>query len=273
MDPVQVAQFPYEGTPVFPVETPVEATTPDSPTETKTDTTPTPAPEGGETTGEETKTGSENNFADHPRWKEREEDWKGRFNSQEERHTKSLADLREEFETKLTNAQPTKTEDTTPAPTQIPAWFGGDDDQWADFQTWNKALLKETRDAAKEEAVGEVEKKTASNVKAIKEATVYMNEQIAEIQTDKILNPDGTKIDRNKLLKIVVDNDLVDSKGRWNYKAAFGLMKSQPAIPATTDVEGKKKLAAATTDDTAVETKPSEVTTSEDFKKPGNRPW
>lgn len=267
------AQFPSEGAPAFPVETPVENTTTTPPVEEKTDTTPTPATGGEENpdVNKETKPDGENtNFAEHPRWIEREADWKDRFNKQEERHTTSLAELRKEFEEKIGAVQPQKTEN---APTQIPSWFGGDEQQWVDFQEYNNQLLSNAKDSAKKEVTGELEKKTASEQKSIEDATTYMNEQILDIEGDKDLNPTGAKIDKNKLLKIVIDNDLVDSKGKWNYKAGYNIMKSQPAIPTTNDTEEKKKLAAATTEEAGAETKPPEVTTSAYFKKPGNRPW
>lgn len=273
MTEIGSTQFKTEGQPAFPVA--------DTGNEN-----PASSSEGKETDGDQTqsqdgeqnpadaevgkKDGSEDaGFLDHPRWKQREDDWKGRFNDQEQRHTSELAKLREEFDGKLKGLAPK--EDAAAADTidEVPSWFGGDEKQWKEFQEWNSGLVAKAR----EEAVGEIKAKTDAEQKAISDATTYFNEQVLSLESDKELNPKGEKIDRNKLLKFVLDNDLVDSKGRWNYRAAYLAMRGAvpaQAKPSTTD---RKNLAASTTSDKSAEAKQPDYTTSDDFQKEGGRPW
>lgn len=216
---------------------------------------------------DESKNGDDKstNFADHPRWKEREDDWKNRFNDQEKRHSEELAKLREELSSKLDGLNKSKPNENA----EVPPWFGGDETQWQEFQKWNESLVSK----AKSEALKEFETKSTSEQKAIDEATNYFQEEIAKLESDKTLNPNGEKVDKNKLLKFVLDNDLVDSKGRWNYRAGYQIMKSVSSQSKNNAVDEKKKLAGATTSDNKAEQKSAPFATSADFSKPSNRPW
>ena len=270
-------QFKTEGSPAFPVaDTGNE--NPASPSEGKETNGDQTQSQGGEQipadAGDGTKDGTEVKDAgllEHPRWKERENDWKGRFNDQEQRHTQELGKLREEFDAKLKGIVPPKVDDDIEGMTsEIPSWFGGDEKQWAEFQKWNEGLVAK----ASEKQIGEIKAKTEAEQKAIDDATTYLNDQVASIESDKALNPKGEKIDRNKLLKIVLDNELVDTKGRWNYKAGYLLMKGSPATQAkAADTTDRKNLAASTTTEKSAETKAPDYATSEDFQKQGARPW
>jgi len=198
-------------------------------------------------------------FLDHPRWKEREEDWKKRFNDQETRHQNDIKAIREEFGGKReANAEQTK----------IPSWFGGTQEQWDAYRADRDTEIK----AAEERAIERIKGEKSSEEKAVKEATEYMQSEISAIETDKELNPDGSKVDPNKLLKFVLDNDLVDSKGRWNYRAGFRLMKANGGTTTQNNNGDRKKIAGATTSESKAESKPQAFKTSADFK--GNkRPW
>lgn len=196
-------------------------------------------------------------FQEHPRWKEREENWKTRFNDQETRHTDAIEKLREDFgKDRKDNATQTK----------VPSWFGGDEEQWAAFRADQDTKIKE----AEERVVKRFEKQKETADKAVTDATEFMQSEISEIESDKELNPDGSKIDPNKLLKFVLDNDLVDSKGRWNYRAGFRLMKV--GGKTTKDTKDRKKIASATTSESKSESKPTDYKTRDDFKA-GNKPW
>lgn len=206
--------------------------------------------------------GEKQNLHENPRWKEREDDWKDRFNEQETRHVTAVNEMREEFDKKLTGLQPK--EAITEA---VPEWWGGDAEQYQSFKVWNTANLE-----ANEKSV--IEKMTAAqnaDTARVTEAQEYMNSEVEAIQKDPVLNPTGGKIDKNKLLKIVLDNDLVDSDGKWNYKVGMRLM-SQTA-PKAVDKTDRKNLANATGSDRHSETQKSNVMTSKDFNDPTKRPW
>jgi len=260
-------QFKQEGQNPFAVETPGNENPSDSPTEIN-DTLPTPSSEGEQKPDDKKPVEGEGNFNDHPRWKERETDWTKRFNDQEARHTAELEKIRQDLEAKFA------TKETPPAGAeQVPSWFGGDEDQWKEFQSWNNSLLSEAEKRGVEKAMKGIEEKTIAEQNAIKEATDYFEAEVTALESDKTVNPQGEKVDRNKLLKFVLDNDMVDSKGRWNYKAGFLAMRGASSNPSKPNNGERRTIAGATIDDKKSEERSSGVTTSDDFNKPGARPW
>jgi hypothetical protein len=195
-------------------------------------------------------------FHQHPRWKERETEWDRRYNEQETRHQDDLKKMREEFGTaKKDNAGEVK----------IPSWFGGNQEQFDAYRADRDAEIK----TAAEWMMNREKSAKLAEQKAVDDATAYMQGEVTSIEGDKKLNPDGKKIDPNKLLKIVMENDLIDSKGRWNYRAGFKIMEQ---ASTTSPKNGDKKfIAGATTSEARGESKLAGFKTSNDFKK--NRPW
>ena len=251
------AQFRTEGQPAFPVADTEKDPSAGSQPDVKPETDEAPSPEGDPSKGNTpAKPETDIPFHEHPRWKEREESWNKRFNEQETRHQDDLRKIREEFGAKR-EANAEKTE--------IPSWFGGTQEQWDQFRAHEDQKLKDAEERAIQRIKGEKEQMS----KLEQEATDFFRSELAAIEADKDLNPDGAKIDPNKLLKIAVDNDLVDSKSRWNYRAAFRIYKAQS--PAPVDTKRRKELAGATTSEAKAETTPKPFKTSNDFKV--KRPW
>ena len=270
MSQEQQTQFRQEGEPAFPVEDKEKDNSTESSTvEKETSTEQTQSQEGEKDSSVDKKVEGVENFAEHPRWKEREEDWKTRFNDQEVRHTKMLTDLKEELTTKFGQQDNSQENKATETSKEIPSWFNGDEQQWQEFQVWNKSLI----DTARSEAVKDIESKSEAEQKRIDDATKYFSDEVTAIENDKTLNPKGDKVDRNKLLKAALDFDLVDSKGRWNYKAAWRFLNNSSNKAQTAVIDEKKKVASATTSEKSGETKPAPYMTNEDFAKPGARPW
>lgn len=208
-------------------------------------------------------------FHKHPRWTERESEWNTRFNDQEKRHQDDLKAIREEFgEKRQQNADATK----------IPSWFGGTKEQWDAYRADRDEELK----LAGERAIAGLEKKTQSaseaEKKAVADATDFMKSEMEAIEGDKTLNPSGVKVDAEKLLKVVLENELIDTHGRWNYRAGFRILTGQTTVATATTVKksnttDRKEVAAATTDGGKGgddKSKPS-IATSETFKR--DRPW
>lgn len=256
-------QFKVEGQPAFPTANKENDNSSTSSTD-QTNGDQTQSHEGEQTQADK-KDGAEvgkGDLHEEPRWKEREEDWKSRFNKQEERHVQELQKIREDFDTKFGELD----KKGSLAPKDVPAWFGGDESQWSDFAKYNEGLISQ----AEERAYKRLTSTQAEEQKRIGEATSYFNEQVIAIESDKDLNPRSEKVDRNKLLKAALDFDLVDSQGRWNYKAAWQFLRNQ-ASPANN--QDRKNLANATTSDRRAETKQTGFVTSSDFQNPANRPW
>lgn len=260
-----MATFTKEGQELNPTVETEKDNSADSSTE-ETDTDSTQSQEEEENSGADKKENSEdeqNSLDKHPRWREREDNWKDRFNKQEERHVQSLQELREEFESKYGK------KDTEVSFDDVPEWFGGDEDAYKKYLN-DQSIL---RNQIKEETLNAISEKGKKEEQAQKEATEYMNSEIANIEKDKELNPDGVKIDRNKLLKYVLDNELVDTKGKWNYKAGWRIMQAGIKSVKSDALKERKNIAAATTSEGRAESEKPDYSTSEDFKNPQNRPW
>ena len=251
-----MTEFKTEGQPAFPV-TDKEETSTESSTESAN------ADQTGSSTQDKKEDGTKTDGVDerlfnHPRWIERDNDWKERFNNQEKRHVEEIEQIREEIrggnkETKTTS-------------TEVPSWLGGDENQWVAFQEWNTQLITN----AITETLKEFQTRSTSEQRAVDDATTFFNGEVTAIESDKTLNPQGVKIDRNKLLKTALDFDLVDSKGRWNYRAAWRFLQNGQTKPDTKD---RKDIASATTSERGSDTKPPAFMTTSDFKNPANRPW
>ena len=275
------AEFRVEGEPAFPATENKETdNSSGSPTGEKTNTEQTQSQEGEQATADTSKadgadSGEADKLMNHPRWQEREKDWKDRFNDQEKRHQDNLQSLREEFETKYGPKKPAENQsNNSDLPDTPPGWFGGDEAAWKEFKQWNEKQLGTAKDAARKEVLDEMKSKTDAEQKAIKDATDYLNSEVSAIEADKAVNPQSVKIDRNKLFKIVHDMKLVDTEGRWNYRAGFEIYKSQlGAGKGKSDTTDRKAIADATTSDKRSEPATPNVTSSTDFSKPGARPW
>lgn len=202
------------------------------------------------------------------RWIERENDWKKRFNDQEVRHTSEITKLREEF-AGLTKGLP-----TDKSSSEIPQWFGGEEDAWKQYEVHTQKLIDQATEMAVKKALGTIEERTTAEQKAIDDATQWWKAEADAIENDKELNPKGDKIDRNKLLKFTMDNEFIDMKTmKWDYRKAFKFMKPQDIFQVKKDLNERKNLAIAVTSDTRAESKPQAFKTTQDFKNPANRPW
>lgn len=257
-------EFKMEGQPAFP-STDGGNDNPSGSSPENTDGNQDPS-SGGSGENQTPKDGADAGFADHPRWKEREQDWTNRYNEQEKRHSEELAQLRQDMEEKLKGIGPKSEQDGEGMDPED--WFGGDAKSWAKFNAWHEERMQKAMEKFKSELSNEA----GESQKRLDEATTYFESEVKAIEADKGLNPNGAKVDRNKLLKCAMDNDLVDSKTRWNYRAAWRILQaSEPS--KKTDTTERKGFAAATTSDNRTDGKTPKVTSSQTFKDPSNRPW
>lgn len=254
-------QIRVEGQPAFPV------------TDTENDNSA--ASSAGEETGagNEEATGNEANAAEgadtgegsefhkHPAWQKREETWKTRFNDQEKRFQDEMRKFREELGPKSKPAAPAADQEA-----EIPEWFGGTLEQWKAY---------EAHMLSKAESVIEMREAKAREAKeaeesAVKDATDYLKNELKAIEADKELNPTGEKIDANRLLKFVLENNLIDTQNRWDYRKGFRFMK-QGEHTRSSHAGDRKKVAGATTSESRAEKPGTSLKTREDFQK--KRPW
>lgn len=260
------AGFQREGGIAFPTETTAEETGADSHSGDDNQDGETHSEEGGKNTPGDDK---DIPFHEHPRWKQREDEWNTRFNDQEKRHTDELTKALETIRTEIGD----KREDNA-SQTKIPAWFGGTQEQWDAYRADRDAELKAIGDKAETRAIERIKGEQEKEGKAVEEATTYLRTEIAAIEADKDLNPSGAKIDAEKLLKVVLDNQLIDTQGRWNYRAGMLILNGTHAPSTKPKVPDDKKVIAGASTSGGTggnDPKPKSFMTSADFKK--DRPW
>ena len=257
------AGFQREGATAFPTEATAEETAAASQAEKDNQEGDTHSQAGGNTADDK-----DIPFHEHPRWKQREEEWTGRFNEQETRHQSELKEaiegIRKEFGEKR---------DANAEQTAIPGWFGGSKEQWDAYRKDRDAELKSAGEAAVKAARESINSEQQASTKAVEDATKFMQLEISAIEADKALNPTGAKINEataKQLLQTVLDNELIDSKGRWNYRAGWKMLNSHAKTAHAPNKE-KKEVAASTTSESRAEEKPKAYKSSADFKK--SRPW
>ena len=200
------------------------------------------------------------------RWNERESQWKERFNQQEQRHLSEITKFREEVDGKFASVSKPAGDNAD----NVPSWFGGDEPNWREYSAHTQQLVQ----TAVKEALSTIQKSSAEEHKAVEDATQWMRDQIDEIESDTKLNPEGQKVDRNKLMKFTLENEFIDLKTmKWDYKKAFKFMKPIDIFQMKKDLKDKKLNASATMSENRAEAKPSAFRTSKDFSNPSERPW
>lgn len=206
------------------------------------------ADEGGKPKGEPKKTP----FHEHPRWKEREKDWNDKFDAlkreMSEASAKEIQELKAQIATrKEENAELTEAD--------IPDWFNGDLETYKKFDAHQTSRMQKmvsaAAKAAEENAVNRIKGESERETKAVQEATAWLESEISRLQDDPNLNPSGEPINRAELFAIAQENDLIDSKGRWNYQAAMKILAREQRNDGEDGDKNKqtlkKNIAAITT--------------------------
>lgn len=233
----------------------VTDTTSDSSTE-QTTTEETPSSEGDNTQNEDNIP-----FHKHPRWLKREEEWNQKLED-------TASSIRAEYEEKL---RPLEQRFASREEVEVPSWFGGDESAYKAYMADQQKIVEQ----AEERAINRIKQETEQKDKSLKEANSWFEDSVSEIESDKDLNPDGSKVDRNKLLKKAMDEELIDSKGRWNYKAAYKMLAADARMAAAPDpdaLKARQRVAAATTSESTAETKDVTFATGDSFRG-GKKPW
>lgn len=238
----------------------------ETPADSQPDKEPVEKPDNGtpaEGEGEKKK-----GFHEHPAWIEREQKWEQRMKDQEKTFNEKYATL----ESKIAERQEAHSELTD---ADVPDWFNGDLDTYKKYYAHQTKLMEDKATKIAEKLVEgkfkSMQEASEKQTKAVQEATDYFRSEVDRIEKDATLNPDGAKIDRQRLLEIAQEEDLIDSKGRWNWKAAFRVYKATETKTETDPKQNlKKNIAAITTkkDSTGGASRKS-IASSDTFKNKG----
>jgi hypothetical protein len=147
---------------------------------------------------------------------------------------------------------------------ELPSWWGGDEKQWTEFQ----AHLSTLEEKAAQRAISQFKSEQEQQKSAIESANAWFQSSINDLKSSGETIDDNTV---NRILKKAEEEQLIDSQGRWNYKAAWKLLKAEDtAATPKPNVDEKKQIAGAST---APQTEPEKRSykTSDDFR--GKKPW
>ena len=246
----ELANAPQEGqeTDLLSTETETPASPPEA--ETKEEVEETPSSEGSEQTEKRKPLHEDPVVQDY-------------LNRQIDKRAKELEEKHQTELQKIRDELAPKTKETPESNDDVPDWFGGDDTAWSKFQAYLGTMTRK----AKQEAIQELQESKSTEARLMQEATEYMNTEVANIENDKEMNPDGVKIDINRLGVIVDKFHLVDPKtSKWNWRGAWEIYKMQLPKAKEIDLSERKKLAATSSSNRAEEKTPV-IFSSKDFRR------
>lgn len=188
-------------------------------------------------------------FHEHPRWKERERQWK-----------ENIADLKkankEEIDRVLSSINKAK------EPKTIPNWFkglyGDDQNMWNEYRAGRKA----EREELKQEILSEQKEKNDKQKAEVQKWNEWVDVEVSKLKAD------GKTFKKNELLKVALDFKPTDDKGNISLEKAYELMqkfKTKDTKKAT----ARKKLADSTVSGTKGTESSKGFKTPKDFE--GNR--
>lgn len=193
-------------------------------------------------------------FDKHPRWQE----------MLQERN--SFREKAQEFESRLNQIQPIVEEyqkSLRQNEPEIPIWFNGDATQWRAF---NDEYIEKRIAQVEQNTIKRIEEKNNLERKRAQEAQEWIEGGL------KALESEFGEVDRNRILKTALDEDIVDSKGRYNLRAAYFIVKASESNAAAASKETSiRKKVISSSHDVGTEPKSREYRVSDDFKI--NRPW
>lgn len=140
---------------------------------------------------------------------------------------------------------------------RIPSYWNQEDvDGYKQFLEDQRRLVQE----AEERAVQRIKAEREGEEKRIRDANEWFEKSVSDIESN------GFKVDRNRLLKTAMDFELVDTQGRWNYKAAAEILKREEK---PIDLTEKKQVAASATSEPTPERKPKDYLTPGILRRKG----
>lgn len=188
------------------------------------------------------ETADEENTPYHKRWKQRE------------------AKLREEYEAEMERLKSELTSKSEPS-AFAKDLYGDNEEGKKNLEDFKRQLVAE----AKAEALMAVKQEKLQYENAVKRSEAWIDSQL------EALTAEGKSYDKNKLLKIVSDNQLLDAEGNWNIRAAHKIYEAENR-PDTEKSQARKQLADTTTARSKGDTSKKSKLSWEQMRKAGTHP-
>lgn len=166
-------------------------------------------------------------FHEHPRWKQREQE---------------LEELREQTVRQDQEISELKSRRSEPSDTEVPEWFrelyGDNAVAW---EKYNEHHASE-REAIKQEAVAEIERKAEAEVAETQKWNSWVENEIGKLKGE------GKEFDRNELINVMLTYRPTDPNNNFDFEAGYKIYEALKAKPATDPAKShaRKQLADST---------------------------
>jgi hypothetical protein len=211
-------------------------------------------PEDVAQTSEETPVEENIPFHEHPRWKQREEDWKTRFESQEQENNRRFEELQGKVQSvEQSNSVPEID------PTLIP--LIGDNPEA--HRAWKEMQQKE-RQQIRQDVAKEMSQKRQDEKDQVDRWNNWVDTEVSRLKTE------GRKFDKNALLKVALDYRPTDDKGNISFDKALTILEATKPRDSAKAKAKKEVASQVTSKATGGSAEPSKVITQKDVR---NRPW
>lgn len=173
-------------------------------------------------------------FHEHPRWKEVYGE------------LKELRDFKSEVQPVLESLRESK--ETKEVPTWFKTIYGEDENAWNQYREYSK----QEKESLKSEILGVIQEQQNKTTEESKKYDEWVNSELktlgSEIGEDLVSNPEKNTL-RNKILKTALEWAPVNTKGEYDFKKAYKILKLQdkPKEDPKPKSDERKKLASLET--------------------------
>lgn len=217
-------------------------------------------------------------FHEHPRWKQREQEWTDRLEKQKTEFDEKIATAVASALASSKPQSPKEDQLDAIAEGKIPAWFGGGKDtpeirsMWKEYVAEQKRIITDAEKRAEDRAFERMNQGKTAEERAVADANAWFENSVTKIEAEG-----GKRVDRNELLKYVLDNQIIDhATKRWDYAKGYRWMMAEKASGQGGNRQTRAEIAGATMSGSGKGGEKgggSSITTSDDFKDPQKRPW
>lgn len=226
-------------------------TSQESPAE-ENQTEPSPSSDGGQASPDSNPKEKNVPFDQHPRWIERENEWKTRF--------KTLEEKLSAFE----KAQESPAQPSIPRP--FVDLYGDNPEAWKRWQE----LSRIEREAVKQELVQEQQREQQRKAQEAERWNSWVVDSVAKLaeKHGKEIRKDSPEW--NELMKVTLDYSPTDEMGNISFEKGYDLMVKLRREESAEKSKARKSLASGTSPETKAEGAPKDFYTPADLRRGWN---
>lgn len=165
-------------------------------------------------------------FHEHPRWK--------KMYSENRSLKEEIASIKEDMQSFSQN----ESQGEEPIPRWFSSILGDDKETWNEFLSWDN----QRQQAYRENVLSELESQKTQEAESQKQWDSWLEENIEELKSE------GKTFDRNKLLKVMLDFQPIDSEGNYDFRKGIQIYEMMEKS-ITKKMDSRKEIADLTSKD------------------------